>query len=291
MQFHEIQSQVVVADLRGGSDLEMIVGDLAGNVVCVNIEGDVLWDAHLSGGIYQPATIGDIDGDGVLDVVVSVSGYDGYHIYALRGDTGQILPGYPIALPDGGEVSGAIILVDLHNYFMNSVSVTPSQYSDPYAPKWTVFSGGHAPASSPSMLSEVLKEDTPDVDNSEKDTSNEATETIRRLDNLDPLSRTPRKSNFFGEEKKASPDAKFNLRKTSGLHLLVPSFDGHLYIFDGTQTCAEKIDFGDHIYSTPLVDDITGDGNLDIIVGTVNGHVHVLETQVLIHDLSITDLW
>jgi hypothetical protein len=46
MQFHEIQSQVAVADLRGGPDLEMIVGDLAGNVVCVNIDGDVLWDAR-----------------------------------------------------------------------------------------------------------------------------------------------------------------------------------------------------------------------------------------------------
>lgn len=46
MQFHEIQSQVVVADIRGGTDLEMIVGDLAGNLVCVNIEGDILWDAR-----------------------------------------------------------------------------------------------------------------------------------------------------------------------------------------------------------------------------------------------------
>jgi hypothetical protein len=46
MQFHEIQAQVAVADLRGGPDLEMIVGDLAGNVVCLNIEGDILWDAR-----------------------------------------------------------------------------------------------------------------------------------------------------------------------------------------------------------------------------------------------------
>jgi hypothetical protein len=46
MQFHEIQAQVAVADLRGGPDLEMIVGDLAGNVVCLTLQGDVLWDAR-----------------------------------------------------------------------------------------------------------------------------------------------------------------------------------------------------------------------------------------------------
>jgi hypothetical protein len=37
----------VVADIRGGPDLEMIVGDLGGNLVCVNIDGDVLWDQRL----------------------------------------------------------------------------------------------------------------------------------------------------------------------------------------------------------------------------------------------------
>ena len=46
MQFHEIQAQVGVADVRGGPDLEMLVGDLGGNLVCVNVNGDVLWDAR-----------------------------------------------------------------------------------------------------------------------------------------------------------------------------------------------------------------------------------------------------
>jgi hypothetical protein len=59
LQFHEIQATVAVGDIRGGRDLEMIVGDLAGNVVCVNHLGDILWDTHLSGGIYQPMTLGE----------------------------------------------------------------------------------------------------------------------------------------------------------------------------------------------------------------------------------------
>jgi hypothetical protein len=46
---------------------------------------------RLSGRIYQSPTVGDIDGDGVLDVVVAVAALEGYHIYAVRGDTGEQL--------------------------------------------------------------------------------------------------------------------------------------------------------------------------------------------------------
>ncbi len=43
MQFHEIQAQIAVADVHGGPDLEIIVADMGGNLVLVNIEGDTLW--------------------------------------------------------------------------------------------------------------------------------------------------------------------------------------------------------------------------------------------------------
>ena len=58
-----------------------------------------------------------------------------------------------------------------------------------------------------------------------------------------------------------------------GLHILVPSHDGHVYVIDGKKRCAERIDVGEHIYSVPLADDVTGDGYLDIVLGTMNGQV------------------
>jgi hypothetical protein len=42
----------------------------------------------------------------------------------------------------------------------------------------------------------------------------------------------------------------------------VPSFEGHIYVIDGLKKCAERIDIGEHIYSTPLMDDVTGKGCL-----------------------------
>ena len=55
--------------------------------------------------------------------------------------------------------------------------------------------------------------------------------------------------------------------KSKGLHIIVPSFDGHIYVIEGALQCAERIDIGEHIYSTPLMTDVTGDVNLDLVVG------------------------
>ena len=43
---------------------------------------------------------------------------------------------------------------------------------------------------------------------------------------------------------------------------------------------------GEHIYSTPLFEDVTGDGYLDMVLGTVNGNVMLFETSVPHHPLN-----
>ena len=58
-----------------------------------------------------------MDGDGQLDVViVSVDDKLESHIYAFKGDTGEVLRGYPIALPKGAVVTAPVLLADLHTY-------------------------------------------------------------------------------------------------------------------------------------------------------------------------------
>lgn len=186
MQFHQIQAQVTVGDIMGGSHLEMIVGDLVGNLVCVNGDGDILWDTRLSGAIYHAATIGDVNGDGQLDVIVSVAALEGYLIYAVHGDTGKVLPQFPIALPSSAEISGPILLVDVYSYMSpestvktsytagipggtvaakptRSYGVSSTTYDDPYVPKWTMDSRGHEPALAPSENIETETETADDI--------------------------------------------------------------------------------------------------------------------------------
>ena len=71
-----------------------------------------------------------------------------------------------------------------------------------------------------------------------------------------------------------------------GLHMIFATFDGKLYIVDGRmedeeQPCVTKLDIDENIYSMILVEDVTGDGILDLIVGTMNGHVFCIGTETL----------
>lgn len=69
-------------------------------------------------------------------------------------------------------------------------------------------------------------------------------------------------------------------------HILVMSFDGFLYAINGKSGCAHAVDIGENSYSAVLVDDVCGDGNLELLVSTMNGNVYMLQTQAPYHPLK-----
>ncbi|XP_052267793.1 uncharacterized protein LOC127869338 isoform X2 [Dreissena polymorpha] len=88
-----IHGQVTVADITKDGTLELIAIDTSGNVVCVNQDGTLFWEAKISGENSPGSRLIDIDGDGYVEVLIPTNEGD---VYAISGVTGKVLDGWPI---------------------------------------------------------------------------------------------------------------------------------------------------------------------------------------------------
>ncbi|CBJ28983.1 conserved unknown protein [Ectocarpus siliculosus] len=115
LTYEPIRGQVVIADVHGDERLEMLLADSSGAVVCVKHDGKECWNKALSGSTTSMLTLGDVDGDGALDVVAGVTTAEGSaEVWALSAESGLPLPNYPVALRNRKGISAPITLVDLH---------------------------------------------------------------------------------------------------------------------------------------------------------------------------------
>jgi hypothetical protein len=114
-------STPVLADLDGDGNREIIcgdhsIGDGTGAVHIVRHNGLSLpdWPKFTASWVYAPPSVGDINGDGRLDVVAgdqTLSSTPVNKLYAWTAMTGEVLPGFPIEEVYG--VNSQIILADL----------------------------------------------------------------------------------------------------------------------------------------------------------------------------------
>ncbi|KAN0012149.1 hypothetical protein ACTFIU_000373 [Dictyostelium citrinum] len=105
-----IFTQIVTEDLDSDGKLELIVIDTKGNVVCFNSDGDEIWSQQVTGKTEFPPSIGDLDGDGVLDVIMSTFTTG---IFAWNGKTGKSLQGYPLKFEP--SIISPLLLLETNN--------------------------------------------------------------------------------------------------------------------------------------------------------------------------------
>ena len=75
-------------------------------------------------------------------------------------------------------------------------------------------------------------------------------------------------------------------RSGDGLQLVVPCHDGHVYVISGATGCVSKVDIGEHVYAAVMAEDLSEDGMLELIVGTMSGNVMAFATDTPYHPLN-----
>ena len=108
-----IAGQIAVGDINIGEGLRVIAIDRSANVMCYGRD-KLLWEATVSGSVTAGAQLYDIDGDHKMEVVIATN--DGY-IWVLDGQTGQVLPNWPVSL--GNEIHSHILFQTQTNGFVD----------------------------------------------------------------------------------------------------------------------------------------------------------------------------
>ena len=62
---------VVVADINRDGNSEIIAGDEEGKLVCLDGNGERIWEYNESEGIGSAPAVGDLDGDGMLEIIIA----------------------------------------------------------------------------------------------------------------------------------------------------------------------------------------------------------------------------
>lgn len=121
---HPVESRILVEDVVGSTNLEIFVADIGGNVVCFDHEANPIWHRDLAASFNteekvmgsSPMTLGDVDGDGLLDIVLVLKiGVDKMFLFAISAITGRDLPNFPIQLDEAAITKSLYKTDKLHH--------------------------------------------------------------------------------------------------------------------------------------------------------------------------------
>jgi hypothetical protein len=133
---HPVEHRILVEDVLGDTNLELFVSDIGGTIACLSPDGQVHWHRNLVDSLplspdqttqptsSSPMTLGDVDGDGRLDIVQVIRCQKRSVVFAVSASTGMDLPRFPIELDgdiniddESDEIHHKLaqpLLVDLH---------------------------------------------------------------------------------------------------------------------------------------------------------------------------------
>ncbi|GAX27828.1 hypothetical protein FisN_13Hh065 [Fistulifera solaris] len=103
-----VESRILVEDVTGDTNLEVFVTDIGGNVACFSSQAKLIWHRNIIDALQlnegeeiaasSPLSLGDVNGDGILDVVVSIDIEGLGFVLAFNAATGESLSHFPMEL-------------------------------------------------------------------------------------------------------------------------------------------------------------------------------------------------
>ncbi|KAL2934277.1 Protein DEFECTIVE IN EXINE FORMATION 1 [Bienertia sinuspersici] len=267
----------------GGIDIGKYV---AGGIVVFNLDTkQVKWTASLDlstdsakfrAYIYSSPTVADLDNDGKLDILIGTS----YGLFYVLDHHGKVRENFPLEM---AEIQGAVVAADVNDDGKLEL-VTADVHGNVAA--WTAQGKEIWETHVKSLIPQG-----PSIGDVDGDGHTDVVvPTISG--NIYVLSGNNGKQirNYRTHGRVMNPVLLVDLskrgEKKKGLTLVTTSFDGYLYLIDGSTSCADVVDIGETSYSMVLADNVDGGDDLDLIVTTMNGNVFCFSTPSPHHVLK-----
>ena len=261
-------------ELPAGIDMGKYV---ASGVYVVDLETlKMRWHTHLDlstdsvtfrAYAYSAPTVVDLDRDGKMEIALGTSvGF----LYVLRHD-GSTARGWPKQM---GEIQAQVAVADLDgDGYQELVAADTRGSVAAFRPDGEELWERHLA----SLIAQGATIGDVDGDGELEVVVGTSSGAIHALRGSTGKTMAP--FPFYTGGRVMSPALLTKLRPNApGLSLVTISFDGFLYVIDGASACVDVVDIGETSYSMPLVDDINGDGRMDLVVATMNGVVYAFES-------------
>ncbi|KAF3795552.1 DEFECTIVE IN EXINE FORMATION 1 protein [Nymphaea thermarum] len=219
--------------------------------------------------IYSSPSVVDLDGDGNMDILVGTS----YGYFYVIDHKGKVREKFPLQM---AEIQGAVIAADINDDGKVELVTTDT----------------HGNVAAWSAKGDELWEG-PTVGDVDGDGRTEVvvptvSGNIFVLSGRDGSRVHPFPYRTHGRvmNQVLLLDLSKRGEKQKGLTLVTTSFDGYLYLIDGSTGCADVVDIGETSYSMVLADNVDGGDDLDLVVTTMNGNVFCFSTPSPHHPLK-----
>ncbi|KAJ0987858.1 hypothetical protein J5N97_006214 [Dioscorea zingiberensis] len=278
------ENQEHLAEL-GGIDIEKYV---ASGIVVFNLDTkQVKWTADLDlsidtesfrAYIYSSPTVVDLDGDGNMDILVGTS----FGLFYVLDHHGKVRSKFPLEM---AEIQGSVVAADINDDGKIEI-VTADTHGNVAA--WTADGDEIWEKHLKSLIPQGPTVGDVDGDGHTDIVVPTISGNIYVLRGRDgsPVHPFPYQTHGRVMNQVLLVDLSQHGEKMKGLTLVTTSFDGYLYLIDGSTACADVVDIGETSYSMVLADNVDGGDDLDLIVTTMNGNVFCFSTTSPHHPLK-----